>query len=119
MNRFTVLAEVADKEPTLLKFWIVSIFLSGASLLFGLWRRWTALIPAAAAAIWACAVWSELNDHFVGPAIRKELGDTYIAQSYVSTLLPFVFIIVVFLRGKPKGSSQSVQPSADDREAQI
>src|SRR5438067_13832767 len=113
MNSLTaLLAEVADKEPTLPKLWIVAIVLSGASLLLGFWRRWAALIPAAAAAIWAYTVWSELNDRFVGPAIRQELGDAYIAQSYVTTLLPFLYVVFVFLRETLERSNQSLQPTA-------
>ena len=119
MNRFTFLAEVADKEPSLLKFWTVAFVLSGAALLFGLWRRFAALVPAAVAAIWAYAVWSELNDRLLGSAIRQELGAAYVAQGYVTTLLPFAFVIFVFLRGNPKQSNQSLEPTAGRGEVHI
>jgi hypothetical protein len=88
--------EVADKEPTLLKFWSVAIVLSAASLLFSLWRRWAVVIPAAISIIWAYAVWSELQDRFVGPAIREELGANYVIQGYATTILPLAVALFAF-----------------------
>lgn len=95
-----ILAEIADKEPTLFKFWSVAIVLSGASLLFGLCGRWAVLIPASLGVIWAYAVWSELQDPVVGPAIREELGAPYVIQGYASTLLPLVSAVLVFWYGR-------------------
>lgn len=74
--------------------------------MLGFWRRWAALVPAAAAAIWASAIWSELNDPLVGPGIRQELGAAYVAQGHVTTLLPFVFVVFAMLRGTLKQSNQ-------------
>lgn len=103
MIRFVLfLAEIADKEPTLLKFWSVAIVLSVASLLFGLWRRWTVLIPASLSIIWAYAVWSELQDRVVRPALQEQLGDAYVIQGYASTLLPLAVVVCVFFRATPK-----------------
>lgn len=96
-----LLAEVADKEPTLLKFWSVAIVLSAASLLFGLLRRWAVVIPAAVSILWAYAVWSELQDPLVGPAIREELGASYVIQGYATTLLPLAFALFAFFWRKP------------------
>lgn len=97
-------AEVADKEPTLLKFWSVAIVLSAASFLFGLWRRWAAVIPAAVSIIWTYAVWSELQDRFVGLAIREELGASYVIQGCATTLLPLAFALFAFFRRKPNAA---------------
>lgn len=96
-----LLAEVADKEPTLLTFWGVAVVLSAASLLFGLWRRRIVVIPAAVSIIWAYAVWSELQDRLVGPAILQELGDGYVIQGYATTLLPLAFALFAILRRRP------------------
>lgn len=91
------LAEVVDKEPTLFMIWLVACILSICSLALCLSRRWTALIPIVAAAVWATALLSELRDPDVGPAILNELGRAYVIQNYVAALTPFIFAGLGFL----------------------
>lgn len=86
------LAEVVDKEPTLLMVWLVACILSIGSLALCLWRRWMALIALVPAAVWATALVSELRDPLVGPAILEELGRAYVIQSYVAAFIPFIFV---------------------------
>ena len=99
-----LLAEISDKEPSVLKLWLVAAVLSAASLLLGLWRRWLALIPAAFAVIWAVVVWSEVHDAIMSKAIQEELGTTYIAQAYVAILLPLAFIVLALFRNRVKAA---------------
>ncbi len=85
------LAEIADKEPSVLQLWIVAIVLSTAAATFARWRRWAVLVPFALAAVWLAAVFAELRDPHVGPAILQELGRGYVVQSVVAVALPFLF----------------------------
>ena len=87
------LAEVADKELTLLKIWLVALALSIVSFLLCRWCRWHALLAVVATVAWAAALLSELRDPDVGPAILRELGRSYVVQSYIAVFLPFVFIV--------------------------
>lgn len=93
-----ILAEVADKEFTATTVVMASLVAAGIG--YGLVRASKWLIPLALgpAAFWAFLVVPELNDHFVGPAIVRELGYGYVALSYLSVILPFVAIGVAFKR---------------------
>lgn len=97
MSLALFLAEVVDKEPTLFMIWLVACILSLCSLALSLSRRWTAVIPLVAAAVWAAALLSELRDPDVGPAILQELGRAYVIQSYVAAFIPFIFAGLGFL----------------------
>jgi hypothetical protein len=75
-----LLAEVSDKEPTLLK-----LRTSGACSLRSIAASCSlaaraVVIPAAVSVIWLFAVWSAF-DRFVGAAILNELGRGYVMQS--------------------------------------
>jgi hypothetical protein len=98
------LAEVADKEPSLLTLWVIALMLSGAAFCVAYWRRWAVLVPLALAAIWAAAVSSELRDPNVGPAIVEELGRTYVVQGMVTMSLPFLAGLLGFLRFRPNAA---------------
>ena len=89
-----MLAEVVDKEPTLLIIWFVALVLSAGSFALGRWRRWAALIALGPVVAWAIALLSELRDPWVGPAILDELGRGYVVQSYVASFTPVVFIVL-------------------------
>lgn len=82
--------EVMDKEWPL---WFVLIGFAGVGVI-GLFvcRRW----PIAALLIWAWAIVGgvrislEINDKYVGPAIRSEAGLAYAVLSYVSVGVAFL-----------------------------
>ncbi len=97
----SVLAEVAGKEFAVSTLWIVALALSVVGFLLVRWRRWTAIASVTVASVWAYLIVSELRDRFVGPAITQELGQMYVVQSYVSALLPFLFLVLGFLRSRP------------------
>ena len=97
----SLLAEVADKEFTVSTLWIVALALSAVGFLLVRWRRWAAIVVAMVASVWAFLIVSELRDRFVGPAITLELGQRYVVQSYISAVLPFLFVVLGFLRSKP------------------
>lgn len=101
----SLLAEVADKEPpTVLKLWAVAFLLSAASLVLCRWRRWAVVIAILLSGVWASAIWSELRDPSVGPAVIHQLDRGYVIQGYVTTVLPFAFIIFVLFRSRPNAA---------------
>jgi hypothetical protein len=97
----SLLAEVADKEFTVSTLWIVALAISAVGFLLVRWRRWAATVAVMVASVWAFLIVSELRDRFVGPAIAQELGQTYVLQSYISALLPFLFVVLGFFRSRP------------------
>ncbi len=106
MKVFTpILAEVADKEPTIAAIWCVAAFLCGVAVLLWRWRRVAGLIPLPFAAAWAWAMLSELHDPYVGPGILQELGQGYVVQAYVATLLPFALVGIGVWRQRDEAES--------------
>jgi hypothetical protein len=99
MTQFTpILAEVADKEPTLAAIWCIAAFLCFVCLLLCRWRTIAGLIVLPLAGVWAWALLSEIHDPYAGPAILEELGRAYIAQAYIAVLLPFLVVAIGFRR---------------------
>ena len=94
------LAEIVDKEPSLVQLWGIGVFLSVVALYFAHLRWWAVLAPLALAAIWAAAVISELRDPDLGPAILQELGRGYVIQSVIAIASPFVFAMIGLLRAR-------------------
>lgn len=80
-------AEVADKEPTTLQLWLVSVVLTAVAIGFGVKRPWFALFLLPVSLLCAWSRVSELRDPFVGPAIRAELGDAYAVHGYLSAAM--------------------------------
>ncbi|MFL6597767.1 MAG: hypothetical protein ACJ8KF_07350 [Chthoniobacterales bacterium] len=89
---FSTLAEVADKEFSVATLWLVAAAIAVASFALCRWRRWAAFIVLPVAAIWLWLLLSEIHERFVGPAILQELGHGYVIQTYVSAVLPLLFI---------------------------
>ena len=78
------LAEVGDKEPSVAKIWLVFAVLGFAGALFSRVRWWASLLVLPGVAFCALAVLGEITDPYVGPAIRSELGLSYVMQSIVA-----------------------------------
>jgi len=99
MTEFTpILAEVADKEPTIIAIWCIAVFLCVGGFLLCRWRRAAGVIVLPLAAVWAWGLFSEIRDPYVGPAILNELGRGYVAQAYLAALIPFVVVAIGFWR---------------------
>jgi hypothetical protein len=90
-----ILAEVADKEPTLPHIWCLAVIFSVSGLFLCRWRAASALLALLPAAIWAIALISELRDPFVGPAMIRELGRGYVAQADLAALIPLLIPPVI------------------------
>lgn len=103
--------DVMDKEPSLAILWLTL----GGITLFGFWfgRRWPsrALIVLPLAVVWIGALLGEVWDPWLGPAIRREAGVSYVAQVYLlsalALLAPFAGMIWKRLRsgGPEQGRS--------------
>jgi hypothetical protein len=82
-----LLLEVMDKETTVLGMWLGGLSYGGLAFLASRWRRWAALPFLVIILLGAVAVWSELRDPFVGPAILREAGEAYPWHLAVSTAI--------------------------------
>jgi hypothetical protein len=105
VNTFSMLAEVADKEPTLAWLWTVAAILSIASFALCRWRRSAAVIAIPAAVLWLWLLLPEIHDRFVGPAILQELGRGYVIQTYLAAFVPVLFIVFGLLRRRREPSN--------------
>jgi hypothetical protein len=116
MNQVFVplLAEVGDKVPRL---WVLGLWCAGITLLAWLLtrkRKWLVIIPLPLAAVFAVGVTHEPRDPFVGPAIIRELGYSYVTLCYLFAIAPFAMIAVLIIRSK-KEPNQSPQHNAGSR----
>lgn len=81
------LAEVADKEPTVLQLWITTAIITAIAFVLGLKRPALALLLLPVALFRAWGQIDELHDPIVAHAIRVELGDAYIAHEYLTAAI--------------------------------
>jgi len=116
VSPFPILAEVADKEPTLACLWTVAAILSLASFALCRWRRLATIVATPAAVIWIWMLLPENHDLFVGPAILQELGRGYVIQTYLAAFAPLLFLVLglVWKRREP---SKALQPTAGRSDA--
>jgi hypothetical protein len=62
-------------------------------------------LPLLFSLVWCYLIVSELREPYVGPAIRDELGISYVVQSYLLALLPLAFIAWPLFRRTAKALS--------------
>jgi hypothetical protein len=93
-----VLAEVSDKEPTLADIWCVAGFSCMTGFLLCRWQRFAGLVVLPPVAVWVWAMFLEIHDPYVGPAILAELGQSYVVQAHIASFLPFMFVAIGFWR---------------------
>ena len=92
----SAVAEVADKVPSLTNMWVTTLVVNIFACILGLKKPLMALLvlPVSAFLIWGGL--SELNDPWVGPAIRRELGQGYIDQSYYALAITVLGPVALF-----------------------
>lgn len=99
-----VFFEVMDKEASLLEVWVSSLLLGLGGLLLSRYKWWLVLSVIAVALVLALAQISELHDPFVGPAIVREAGYSYVLQSYlaaaISIVLPSIGLVMRLRRNR-------------------
>ncbi|HEX8317888.1 hypothetical protein [Longimicrobium sp.] len=93
-----ILLEVMDKEISIPQMWV-------GYLLFGALAVYLAPRSIAwpvAIALWLAVVgWGqalELNDLWVGPAIRREAGEVYVTHSYASLIVGLLLCVAGIAR---------------------
>ena len=94
MTPLQFLAEVADKEPSVVEIWLVFAGLGVLGVFLARARWWAPVIVLPGVLLFALQVGCEITDPYVGPAIRSELGLGYVMQSIVAiatgVLLPLM-----------------------------
>ncbi len=80
-------AEVMDKEPSIAEHWIWALAAGFLAILGWRWRWWAGLLVTVVGVLAIPGFYFELNDRFVGPAIRAEAGSGYVANYYASAVV--------------------------------
>ena len=100
-------AEVADKEPPIGYLWALALGINAVAFLLGLIRPKLGLIVLPVSLLLAIGGHLELTDPYVGPEIKRELGQSYITTSYfiyAVALLGPVLIVVLNARFRRRRS---------------
>lgn len=80
-------ADLIDKEPSAMSNWAWAI-LGGLAAIPAWWWRWWAGLPVTLFILFGLyAVHLEIQDPFVGPAIRAEFGQSYATQFYLAAVI--------------------------------
>ena len=82
-----VSAEVMDKQPSATENWIWSAAGGLVAIAAWRWRSWAGLVVTPLALMRLLAVYLDLRDPFIGPAMRLEAGDGYVTQFYLAAAL--------------------------------
>jgi hypothetical protein len=97
MNMLTIIFEVMDKEPSLTFVWVSFLLIGAVGFLLSHYRIKLSFVVLTIALFVAYIHLMELHDPSVGPAIVREAGQTYVAQSYIalaiSVILPCLGIM--------------------------
>src|SRR5438132_361643 len=84
-------AEVMDKEPTLVTTWVWALAGGALGLVGWRWRWWAGAVLVLLPAAYFTALHFELTDPYVGPDIVREAGLGYVLWSYSAAA---VFIVL-------------------------
>src|SRR5262245_10110566 len=99
MNALFVVLEIMDKEPSL----AITVFLAVAGgvvgLVAGRRRAWLSVLPLVALLLFGASRVSALQDPFVGPAIRQEVGNAYAVFTYTALAVGIALCLVGALQG--------------------
>ncbi len=101
-----ILGEVSDKEPTVPELWCVAAVLSVGGFLLCRWRRSAGWAALGLAVMVAWGRWEEIHSPDVGPAILEELGQGYVATTWIASLIPMGIIPLGFLRRKCRAAGK-------------
>jgi len=94
-------AEVMEKEPAAAMIWTWALVGGGVAALAWRFRVWLGLIAVTPAALFFAALWSEILDPYVGPAIREEGGTSYVTSAVLATAFIPALIFAVRRRRAP------------------
>jgi hypothetical protein len=100
-----IILEVMDKVATVPGLWLGGITYGSVAFLAARWRRWAALPFLAIVLVGAGAVWMELQDPFVGPAILREAGEGYPWHLAISTSIAVVLALAGMVIPKQRHNS--------------
>jgi hypothetical protein len=90
------LAEVSDKEPSILHVWIVGVAASVVCFVGSYHRQWLVPVLAALPSLWFASLLIEFHSADIGPYLYAEQGIPYFIQTYLS-LTTFVSGVVLGL----------------------
>jgi hypothetical protein len=106
-----VVAEVMDKEPTLATLWATAGVIALAGVAAARLRWWLAALPTLVGAVFAQGVLVELYDPYVGPAILREAGRSYVLGGHAASVVALIVPIGAAYVGRRKLASARTRTS--------
>ena len=96
------LAGMAEREPPSAVLWLIVLGVAALSWVMACRRWWLPLALWVPVALFDSALVAELVDPVIGPAVRDELGISYVMQadlcSALTLVLPLMFANVMYTR---------------------
>lgn len=80
----TVLAEVSDKEPSIISVWSVGVTAALVCYFGSRQRRWLAPVLGALPVLWFASLFVEIHSTDIGSYLYAEQGPAYYVQAYLS-----------------------------------
>lgn len=107
MTHLFFVAEVMDKEPTIVVVWVCSVLVVMFGAVAAALRWWAGLIFVAVAALLSIAMLMEIYDPFVGPAIRLEAGRGYVFQVHAAAIVAIAIPLLAVISAKRRGTANA------------
>lgn len=98
----TVLAEVSDKEPSVLCIWSVGVAAALVCYFGSRHRRWLAPVLGGLPALWYGSLFVEIHSTDIRSYLYAEQGAAYYVQAYLSFTTFVVGLALGLLRNKWK-----------------
>jgi len=99
-----LMAEVSDKEPTVVFFWQIGLVASLLGLVAARFRPWLGVICFTPIAVWFAGLFLEMHSTDVGAYLRGEQGNLYYLQAYAAFALAISGFIAGYLWHRRKTS---------------
>lgn len=93
-----LLAEIMDKEPTVVRYWAIAVCLTLVSFLVVRWRPWTFVVALPLVLLYISEEFFHVNDPCFREAIVYEAGWGYVVQVHASLAMVLVGPLVPILR---------------------
>ena len=93
----SLLAEVADKEPSLASALILGLWITGGCFALSLWGKWGAVVACVVALVWLDMTFAWFGAPGIQAEIELTLGSLYLRLRELLAVLPTLGVVLGML----------------------